>query len=206
MQRAYGMAVGRHVSDRCGSGMVFTACLGAAFAPSRRLGYGRRAPAQTARTSPIRLLALPRLRRRRYASCYAKKNGSWLPLLDVCLRQQRDARTPSLQPRSGEYSSEHKPRKALQAARHASTKTTSTAIVHLGTRPSPRARTDNDRSRKDNETTVDAPASGHVGPTKSKSVRLRAQAREGFWRRPPQRHGHGPGWENCGARCGRSQG
>ena len=34
MQGPYGMAVGRHVFNRCGSGVVFTACLGAAFAPS----------------------------------------------------------------------------------------------------------------------------------------------------------------------------
>ena len=135
-----------------------------------------------------------------------KKKGSWLPLLDVCLRQQRDARTASLQPQSSEYSSEHKPRKALQAARHASTKTTSTALVHLGPSPSPYARKDNDRSRKDNETTVDAATRRDPGPAARQGLGLRAQARQGLRRRPPQRHGHGPGWENCGARCGRSQG
>ena len=134
-----------------------------------------------------------------------KKTGLGLQacgVLNVAARLNYDLS----QPQSSAYSSKHKPRTALQVSYHASTKTTSTARVHLGTSPSPCARTDNDRSRKDNETTDDAPASGHVRPTKSKSVGLRAQAREGFWRRPPQRHGHGPGWENCGARCGRSKG
>ena len=93
-----------------------------------------------------------------------------------------------------------------QAAHHDSTTEASPARVHLGTSPSPRSREDNKTTSEHSKTTVDAPASRHVRTAARQGLGLRAQAREGFWRRPPQRHGHGPGWENCGARCGRSKG
>ena len=92
----------------------------------------------------------------------------------------------------------------LQASHHASTKTTSTALVHPCTLSS--AHTGEHRKTTEyRKTTVDAPASGHFGPAARQGLGLRAQARQGLRRRPPQRHGHGPGRENCGARCGRSQ-
>ena len=82
---------------------------------------------------------------------------------------------------------------------HASTKTTSPTLRHPARRPGARARAD--------ATAADhAPTRRDPGPAARQGIRLRAQAREGLRRRPPQRHGHGPGWENCGARCGRSQG
>ena len=172
-------------------------------------------------------------------------------MLDVCLRQQRDARTASkqprssalastasvlqalqatstsqrvlddkkslalnctcavfdvaarhtygsLQPQSSTYSSKDKPRTAQHVSHHASTKTTSPALRHPARRPGARARADATE-------TVFTITCSNVRPTKSKSVRLRAQARQGLRRRPPRRHGHGPGWEDRGARCGRSQ-
>ena len=65
------MTVGRHVSDLCASGMAFTACLGAAFAPELGLALSRQPNRPEARG--IRLPALLRLRRRRVA---LKKTGS----------------------------------------------------------------------------------------------------------------------------------
>ena len=197
MQTICGMAASRHVFNRCGLGVVFTACLGACICSrqclaSRRLVQDARTLIHLSSSPPTVAQASLRVLTR------YKKTGLGLQacgVLNVAARLNYDLS----QPQSSAYSSKHKPRTALQVSYHASTKTTSTALVHLGTSPSPRA-------REDNETTVDAIERSNVRPTKSKSVGLRAQAREGFWRRPPQRHGHGPGWENCGARCGRSKG
>ena len=108
------MAASRNVFNRCGSGMVFTACLGACICTQpQSLGLREHQPKPTV-LRPIRLPALLRLRRRRYASCRAPKIGR-VKCVEPSLRQLRDARTASLQLQTIALSSTASVLQALQA-------------------------------------------------------------------------------------------
>ena len=173
--------------------------------PAAELGLAREHLPNRPEARSIRLPALPRLRRRRYASCRGEKKQGSIAFAGCTHSSARALISASSLPVNALQHPRHRYFAVLQAARHASTKTTSTALVHPCTLSS--AHTGEHRKTTEyRKTTVDAPPCRNPRPTKSKSVGLRAQARQGLRRRPPQRHGHGPGWENCGARCGRSQG
>ena len=85
-----------------------------AFAPSRRAWVCESACQNRPELRPIRLPALLRLRRRRYASCRAPKIGR-VKCVEPSLRQLRDARTASLQLQTIALSSTASVLQALQA-------------------------------------------------------------------------------------------